>query len=70
MDELLAGALAAIAEVLFEAIPEIAGEALVSLLIRAISKLFKTVSEFNPEAEINPVATAFALGMLEHWSAF
>jgi len=64
MDELLAGALAAIAEVLFEAIPEIAGEALVSLLIRAISKLFKTVSEFNPEAEINPVATAFALGML------
>jgi hypothetical protein len=58
MDELLAGVLAAIAEALFEAIFEIAFEGLASLLIRAIAKLFKTVSD------VNPVATTFALGML------
>jgi hypothetical protein len=58
MDELLVGVIAAITEVLFEAVFEIAGLGLASLLTRAISKLFKTISDFNP------VATAFALGML------
>jgi hypothetical protein len=56
MDELLAGALAAIAEVLVDAVFEIAGEALASLLTRAISSLFRTVSD------LNPVATTLALG--------
>jgi len=58
MDELLVGVIAAIAEVLFEAIFEIAAEGLASLLTRAISRLFKTVSDASP------VATTFALGML------
>jgi|ERR1017187_1618714 hypothetical protein len=58
MDELLAGLIAAIAEVLFEAVFEIACEGLASLLTRAMSKLFNTISD------VNPVATAFALGML------
>lgn len=58
MDELLAGVMAAIAEVLFEAFFEIVCEGLASLLTRGISKLFKSFSD------INPVATTFALGML------
>src|ERR1019366_10372225 len=58
MDELLAGVLAAIAEVLFEAFFEIACEGLASLLTRGVSKLFKSVSDFNP------IATTFAIGML------
>jgi hypothetical protein len=58
MDELLAGVMTAIAEVLFEAVFEIAGVGLASLLTRAASKLFKTVSD------LNPIATTFALGML------
>ncbi len=62
MDELLAGVLAAIAEVLFEAFFEIACGGLASLLTRGISKLFKTVSETI--SDVNPAATTFALGML------
>ena len=58
MDELLAGVLAAIAEVLFEAFIEIVCEGLTSLLTRRISKLFKSISD------VNPIATTFALGML------
>ena len=58
MDELLAGVLGAIAEVLFDAFLEIVVVALASLLIRAISKLFKAVSD------VDPVATTFALGLL------
>lgn len=58
MDELLAGLIAAIAEVLFEAVFEIACEGLASLLTRAMSKLFNTISD------VNPVVTALALGML------
>jgi len=57
MEELLAGVIAAIAEVLFEAIFEIACEALASLLTRGISRLFKAISD------VNPVATTFALGV-------
>jgi hypothetical protein len=64
MDELLAGVIAAIAEVLFEAVFEIACEGLASLLTRAISKLFKAISE------VNPVATTFALGMLGALAGF
>jgi hypothetical protein len=58
MDELLFGTIAAIAEILLETGIEIAGEALASLLTRATSKLFKSISDFNP------VANTFALGML------
>lgn len=58
MDELLAGVIAAIAEVLFEAVFEIVCGGLASLLTRTTRMLFKTVSDFNP------VATTFALGML------
>jgi hypothetical protein len=58
MDDLLIGVIAMIAEVFFEAGIEIVGEGLASLLTRAISKLFKTISD------INPIATTFALGML------
>ncbi len=58
MDELLAGVIAAIAEVLFEVIFEIAGVGLASLLMRATSKLFNTISE------LNPIATTFVLGAL------
>jgi hypothetical protein len=64
MDELLAGVLGAIAEVFFEAVFEIAAEGLASLFTRAISRLFRSVSEINTVAEFNPVATTFALGML------
>lgn len=64
MDEILAGVIAAIAEVLFEAIFEIAGIGLASLLTRAISKLFKTITE------INPLATTFALGMFGALAGF
>ena len=58
MDDFLAGVLAAIAEVLFEAIFEIALEGLASLLIRAIAKFLKTVSD------VKPVAATLALAML------
>jgi len=58
MDELLAGVIAAIAEVFFEAIFEIVCESIASLLTRAISKLFKTIFD------VNPIALTFALGML------
>ena len=58
MDELLAGILALIAEVAFEAFVEIVLVGLVSLLLRAIDKFYKAVSE------VNPVATVFALGLL------
>jgi hypothetical protein len=58
MDEFLAGVLAAIAEVLFEAFVEIAVGALASLLLRAMDKFFKAVSD------VDPVVTAFALGLL------
>jgi hypothetical protein len=58
MDELLAGVMAAIAEVLFEAVFEIVCVGGASFLIRAISKLFKAISH------VNPVATTFVLGML------
>jgi len=58
MDELLAGVLAAIAEVLFEAFVEIVLVGLASLLFRTIRKLFKAVSD------VDPVATTFALGLL------
>ncbi|MGA3370926.1 MAG: hypothetical protein ABSC48_04105 [Terracidiphilus sp.] len=64
MDELLASVIAAIAEVLFEAVFEIACVGLASLLTRAISKLFKAISE------VNPVATTFALGMLGALAGF
>ncbi|MDR3773746.1 MAG: hypothetical protein P4L26_10390 [Terracidiphilus sp.] len=64
MDELLAGVLAVIAEVLFEAVFEITGEGLASLLTRAISNLFKTISD------VNPIATTFALGMLGALAGF
>jgi hypothetical protein len=57
MDELLTAVLAAMAEVLFEAFVEIVLVSLASLLIRAIDKLFKAVSD------VDPVATAFALGL-------
>jgi len=57
MEELLARGLGAIAEVLFEAVFEIAADGSASLLTRAISKFFRSVSE------INPVATTVALGM-------
>ena len=58
MDELLAGVIAAIVEVLFESVIEIGCAGAASLLTRAVSKLFKTISD------LNPIATAFALGML------
>lgn len=58
MEELLGAVLAVIAEVLFEAIDELAFAGLASLLTRATSKVFKTISA------LNPVATTFALGML------
>jgi hypothetical protein len=58
MDELLAGVLAVIAEVLFEALVEIVCGGLASLLTRGISKFFKSISDFNP------IATTFVLGML------
>jgi hypothetical protein len=58
MDDLLAGLLAAIAEVLFEAVFETACGALASLLTRATSKLFKAITD------VNPAATALSLGML------
>jgi hypothetical protein len=61
MDELLAGAIAMIAEILFEAVFEIAAEGLASLLTRAISKLFITISKTI--SDVHPVATTFALGM-------
>src|ERR1035437_3456188 len=62
MDELLGGVIAAIAELLFEAVLQIACELLASLLTRGISKLFKTI--FKTISDVNPVATSFALGML------
>ncbi len=64
MDELLAGVIAAIAEVLFEAIFEIACVSLASLLTRGISSFFKTLSD------INPAAVTFALGMLGALAGF
>jgi len=58
MDELLAAVLSAIVEALFEALIEIILVNLASLLFRTIGKFFKAVSD------VNPVATAFALGLL------
>jgi hypothetical protein len=67
MDELLAGVLAAIAEVLFEALFEVACEGLASLSTRGIRKVFESISDVHPIAaisDVNPIATTFALGML------
>jgi hypothetical protein len=58
MDELLAGVIAAIAEVLFESVFEIVCIGLALLLTRATSSLFKTIND------LNPIATTFTLGML------
>jgi len=67
MDELLGAVLAAIAEVFFEAVSEVALAGLASLLTRGISKVLKSISDVNPTAaisDVNPIATTFALGML------
>lgn len=58
MDELLAGLLAAIVEVLIESFFEIVCLGLASLLARGIGKLFKSL------ADANSIATTFAAGML------
>jgi uncharacterized membrane protein len=58
MEELLAGVIEMIGEVLFEAVFEVVCFCLATLLTRAISKLFSIFSD------LNPIATAFALGML------
>ncbi|MGA9668677.1 MAG: hypothetical protein WBQ94_05680 [Terracidiphilus sp.] len=58
MDELLGGIFALIAEVAFEAVFEIVVLGLASLLLRAISKLFKSISHGNV------VATTIVLGIL------
>ncbi|MGA3046477.1 MAG: hypothetical protein ABSD67_07615 [Terracidiphilus sp.] len=64
MDELLAGLLGLIAEVAFEAVFEVAVLELASLLLRAISKLFKSISHGNL------VATTIALRMLGALAGF
>jgi hypothetical protein len=64
MDDFLAGLIAVIADVFFEAFFEIACVALASLLMHAISKFFKGISE------VNPVATTFALSMLGALAGF
>jgi hypothetical protein len=58
MDELLLQILLALAEVFFEALLEIGGEALLDLLSRASSEVFK------PAEPPNPVTSCLALGFL------
>jgi hypothetical protein len=58
MDELLIQLLLALAELFFEALLELGGEALLDLLSRAASKVFK------PAEPPNPVGSFLALGFL------